>query len=323
MWKTCSGSMKACDIIETFRYQATHTAVYARYLELLGVDPQQVEIPENIPFLPIRFFKTHHIYNLTGQPQHIFTSSATTGMVPSRHPVDSLARYGKNVLDIFRFFYGEPGDYTILALLPSYLERTGSSLVYMMKELMERSSGKADGFYLYDRKALYLRLLDLARANRPVWLLGVSFALLDFSAEYTVRHPGLIVVETGGMKGRGDELSREELHGRISKGFPESQIHSEYGMAELFSQAYACGNDPFFRCPPCMQILIRNLQDPFLLQPHGARGGINIIDLANSHSCSFLETEDLGCRLSDGRFQVLGRIPDTERRGCNMLIDKP
>ena len=125
------------------------------------------------------------------------------------------------------------------------------------------------------------------------------------------------------MKGRGDELSREELHGRISKGFPESQIHSEYGMAELFSQAYACGNDPFFRCPPCMQILIRNLQDPFLLQPHGARGGINIIDLANSHSCSFLETEDLGCRLSDGRFQVLGRIPDTERRGCNMLIDKP
>ncbi|MDD2289066.1 MAG: acyltransferase [Bacteroidales bacterium] len=313
--------MKSYDLLELFRTQARHTAVYARYLELLGVDPLKVNFPDEIPFLPIRLFKTHKIYNAPGPHTHIFTSSATTGMVPSRHYVDSLERYGKNVLDIFRFFYGDPSRYTILALLPSYLERPGSSLVYMMQVLMEKSGTGADGFYLSNQEALYHRLLDLASRGKPVWLIGVAFALLDFVKKFTLRHPGLIVVETGGMKGRGTDLSREELHERLQAGFPASPIHSEYGMAELFSQAYACGDDLFFSCPPVMQVMIRNLQDPFSQEPDGSAGGINIIDLANTHSCSFIETEDLGFRIRGGQFQVLGRIPDAERRGCNMLID--
>jgi len=313
--------MKDCDIIDTFRYQAKHTQVYARYLDLLGVDPMQVNAPSSIPFLPIRFFKTHYVYNGRHPACEVFTSSATTGMVPSRHPVDSLERYAQNVLEIFRFFYGDPSQYTILALLPSYMERKGSSLVYMMQVLMEHDNASRDGFYLYNRQALYEHLLLLAAQKKPVWLMGVSFALLDFSAEFTVHHPGLTVVETGGMKGRGAELTRQTLHRRIKEGFPESPVHSEYGMAELFSQAYSCNRDHFFRCPPGMQVKIRNLQDPFTEEPDGHRGGINIIDLANRHSCSFIETEDLGFRLSDGRFQVLGRIPHAERRGCNMLID--
>ncbi len=313
--------MKDCDIIDTFRYQAKNTQVYARYLDLLGIDPLQVKSPSVIPFLPIRFFKTHDVYNGLKPAREVFTSSATTGMIPSRHPVDRLERYAKNVLEIFRYFYGDPSQYAILALLPSYLERKGSSLVYMMQVLMDQTNTSKDGFYLYNRQALYERLLALAAENKPVWLLGVSFALLDFAREFTVTHPGLTVVETGGMKGRGTEFTRQVLHRRLKEGFPQSPLHSEYGMAELFSQAYSCGEDYFFRCPPGMQVKIRNLQDPFMEEPDGYRGGINIIDLANRHSCSFIETEDLGFRLSDGRFQVLGRIPNAERRGCNMLID--
>lgn len=313
--------MKASDIITLFRHQAIHTAVYARYLELLETDPLQIAVPRQIPFLPIRFFKSHTVYNAPTPPESVFTSSATTGMTPSRHPVDSLARYKENSIGIFRQFYGDPEQYTILALLPSYLERPGSSLVTMMQALMEESGGRAEGFYLHNHKELYLRLQDLAREGRRVWLLGAAFALLDFAEAHKITHPDLIVVETGGMKGRGEELSREELHRRLKKGFPLSSIHSEYGMAELFSQAYACQEDGFFQCPPTMQVYIRDLQDPFAYLEDGLRGGVNIIDLANSHSCAFLETEDLGFRLPDGRFQILGRIPAAERRGCNMLID--
>ncbi len=321
MLKPCSSLMKNYDILELFRYQAKHTAIYARYLDLLEINPQKVNSPEEIPFLPIRFFKTHRVYNASCPPEHVFTSSATTGTVPSRHYVDSLDRYGKNVLDIFRFFYGDPSRYTILALLPSYLERPGSSLVYMMQVLMEKSGTGAGGFYLSDQEALYGRLLDLSTQGKPVWLIGAAFALLDFVDKFTLRHPGLIVVETGGMKGRGTELTREALHERLRGGFLDSPIHSEYGMAELFSQAYACSDDLFFSCPPSMRVLIRNLQDPFQMERDGSAGGINIIDLANTHSCSFIETEDLGFRIPGGKFQVLGRIPDAERRGCNMLID--
>mgnify|MGYP007112379854 FL=1 len=321
MLKACLKSMKNYEFLELFRYQAKHTAVYARYLELLGVDPLKVNFPADIPFLPIRFFKTHKVYNAPCLHTHIFSSSATTGMVPSRHYVDSLDRYGKNVLDIFRFFYGDPSRYTILALLPSYLERPGSSLVYMMQVLMDKSETGTDGFYLSDQEALYRRLLDLSARGKPVWLIGAAFALLDFVEKFTLPHPGLIVVETGGMKGRGTELTREALHERLRGGFPESPIHSEYGMAELFSQAYACSDGLLFSCPPSMQVMIRNLQDPFSPEPDGSAGGINIIDLANSHSCSFIETEDLGFRIPGGQFQVLGRIPDADRRGCNMLID--
>ncbi|NLA15907.1 MAG: acyl transferase [Bacteroidales bacterium] len=313
--------MKTCDILEVFRFQVAHTAVYGRYVELLGVDPLQVTSADRIPFLPIRFFKSHTVYNGAQPPEHVFTSSATTGMVPSRHPVDSLERYAQNVLDIFHLFYGDPSQYTILALLPSYLERPGSSLVYMMQVLMEKSSGKADGFYLYDHDRLYQRLQNLALKQKPVWLLGAAFALLDFAENRIIIHPQLTVVETGGMKGRGMDLSKESLHQCLKTSFPNSPVHSEYGMAELFSQAYACKEDFLFSCPPTMQVFIRDLQDPFRYVPDGMRGGINIIDLANVHSCSFIETEDLGFRMPDKRFQVLGRIPAAELRGCNMLTD--
>ena len=214
--------MKASDILEVFRFQAQHTAVYARYLELLGVDPLQITSPEFIPFLPIRFFKSHTVYNGSRPPEHVFTSSATTGMAPSHHPVDSLERYGQGVLDTFRLFYGNPSAYTILALLPSYMERPGSSLVYMMQVLMKKSSGKADGFYLHNKEDLYRHLQTLAAKGKPVWLLGAAFALLDFAETYTVTHPGLTVVETGGMKGKGVELSRETLHLRLKSGFPSA-----------------------------------------------------------------------------------------------------
>ena len=312
--------MKASDILEVFRFQAQHTAVYARYLELLGVDPLQITSPEFIPFLPIRFFKSHTVYNGSRPPEHVFTSSATTGMAPSHHPVDSLERYGQGVLDTFRLFYGNPSAYTILALLPSYMERPGSSLVYMMQVLMKKVAGKQT--VLPAQQGRFIPAFANSGCQRKARLVtGSCICLLDFAETYTVTHPGLTVVETGGMKGKGVELSRETLHLRLKSGFPSSPIHSEYSMAELFSQAYACEEDLYFRCPPSMQVFIRDLQDPFRYLKDGIRGGINITDLENRHSCSFIETEDLGLRLPDGRFQVLGRIPAAELRGCNMLID--
>jgi len=265
-------------------------------------------------------------------PQKTFTSSATTGMTPSRHPVADLSLYERSFSEGFRLQYGSPSDYAILALLPSYLEREGSSLVYMTENLMKQSANECNGYYLYNHTELYEMLCRLKDDGQKTILIGVSFALLDFVSglkldpALKMEFPDLIVVETGGMKGRGEELSREELHWRLKEGFGVDTIHSEYGMAELLSQAWSKGDGIFFT-PPWMKVLIRDLNNPFRLLSDGERGennnkrgGINIIDLANVYSCSFIETEDMGMTDPAGGFKIFGRIKNSELRGCNLLM---
>lgn len=307
--------------LEIFHRQAVRNPVYAKYLNLLDIHPEQVGSLEEIPFLPIRFFKSHYVYAASTPAECVFTSSATTGMTPSRHPVAHLSAYRESLLGTFRQFYGDPSDYVILGLLPSYLERSGSSLVYMVQTLMEQSGHPLNGYYLYDHDRLHATLAQCAATGQKVWLIGVSFALLDFAKNHHCPYSGITVIETGGMKGRGIELLRTDLHARLQTAFPAAAIHSEYSMAEMLSQAYCTDNDGYFACPPQLQVRIRDLQDPFSFLPDGVRGGLNIIDLANADSCAFIETEDTGVHRGDGHFCVLGRIPHAERRGCNMLID--
>lgn len=304
-----------------FHHQCTHNPVYAHYVRLIDIDPQRISKVEDIPCLPIRFFKTHRVYGATTEPQQIFTSSATTGMTPSKHFVAATALYEQSVLQGFTQCYGDPTRYVILALLPSYLERSGSSLVYMVQYLMEQSGRPENGFYLYNHQQLFDTMQQCAQRHLPIWLIGVSFALLDFAAHYHMDYEALTILETGGMKGRGQEISRDRLHAVLNQSFPAQPIHSEYGMAELLSQAYCTSVDQRFTCPPWMRVAVRNLQDPFAQEKDGIRGGINIIDLANVHSCSFIETEDLGMRFPNGQFAVEGRIPHAVRRGCNMLTE--
>ena len=256
-------------------------------------------------------------------PQKIFYSSSTTGQTPSRHCVLNISLYEKSFLGGFRQFYGKPEDYVILALLPSYLEREGSSLVYMADRLIKESGRPEGGYYLYDHDRLFSTLTELRQRGHRTLLLGVAFALLDFTEKYSLEGPNaswLTVMETGGMKGRREELSREELHRRLTEGFGLQAIHSEYGMCELLSQAYSKG-DGVFRTPDSMQIVIRDINDPFRAAAPGERGIINVIDLANRNSCSFIETEDVGRAWPDGSFTVEGRLKGAERRGCNMLIE--
>ena len=256
-------------------------------------------------------------------PQKIFYSSSTTGQTPSRHCVLDISLYEESFLGGFRQFYGEPEDYVILALLPSYLEREGSSLVYMADRLIRESGRPESGYYLYDHDRLFSTLTELRQRGQRTLLLGVAFALLDFTEKYSLEGPNdswLTVMETGGMKGRREELSREELHSRLSEGFGLQAIHSEYGMCELLSQAYSKG-DGVFRTPDWMRVIIRDINDPFRDAAPGERGIINIIDLANRNSCSFIETEDVGRVWPDGSFTVEGRLKGAERRGCNMLIE--
>ena len=305
--------------METFHFQAAECQVYAKYLRLLQIDPTQVQAPEQIPHLPIELFKTHFVYSGPEAPEITFTSSATTGMVPAQHPVACLALYQESFSRTFRQYIGPPSEYSLLALLPSYLERQGSSLVYMVDNLMQQARPAHSGYYLYNHEALYQKLCLLREEGLPALLIGVSFALLDFVQDFTLDFPALKIIETGGMKGRGLELSRPDLHQRLSAGFGTTQIYSEYGMAELLSQAYAL-EDGLFRTPPWMQVSIRDVHNPFSILPPGQRGGINIIDLANRYSCAFIETQDLGIAHPDQSFEVLGRIPYSELRGCNMLL---
>jgi len=306
--------------LETFRFQAQKCEVYRSYLALLEIDPTSVKDIREIPFLPVELFKTHTVYAGDLPPQHVFTSSATLGMHPSRHHVADLSLYEESFFGCFRQFFGPPEQYTVLALLPSYLERSGSSLVYMVNRLMEQSGAPDNGFYLYNHQQLYHRLCTLRTRQMPVILFGVSFALLDFIQTCNLSFPQLHVIETGGMKGRGIELSRANLHQRLSQGFGTPHIHSEYGMAELLSQAYAIEGERF-TAPLQMQVYIRDLHDPFYYLPCGQKGGVNVIDLANRYSCSFIETRDLGVLHPDQTFEILGRIPFSEIRGCNLLLD--
>jgi len=306
--------------LETFCFQANNCEVYKSYLDLLGVEPKHVTSVGEIPFLPIELFKTHTVYCGAHPAQHLFTSSATTGMAQAQHHIAHLSIYEESFTRAFRLFMDAPERYTILALLPSYAERQGSSLVYMVTQLMQQSGAPQNGFYLYNHAELFHHLITLRDQKKRTLLFGVAFALLDFIENYTIDFPDLEVVETGGMKGRGMELSRNDLHQKLKQGFGSRHIHSEYGMAELLSQAYAIEGSRFLT-PPWMRVLVRDFHDPFRLLPHGEKGGINIIDLANRYSCAFIETHDMGTLYADNSFELHGRIPFSELRGCNLLLD--
>jgi len=305
--------------LQTFQYQAKNCKVYADFIAGLHVDPAAVTSIQQIPFLPIEFFKGHSILSSTDDVQVTFTSSGTTGMITSSHYVTDVSWYEESFRKAFKLFYGDIKDYTVLALLPSYLERQGSSLIYMAQDLITQSNNPDSGFYLYNHADLARQLNKQQQAQKPTLLIGVTFALLDFVEQYQIDFPELIVMETGGMKGRRKEVIREELHNTLCKGFGVNAIHSEYGMTELLSQAYSKGFG-IFNCPPWMRIITRDTNDPLSIVTNGKAGGINIIDLANINSCSFIATQDLGKIYEDRSFEVLGRFDNADIRGCNLLI---
>lgn len=305
--------------IEVFRFQYAHNPVYKAWCDAIGRPNITVERIEDIPFLPISFFKTHKVVSFESDPVLEFTSSGTTGSEPSRHLVADTSLYEESFLKSFRLFYGEPSEYCFLALLPGYLERSGSSLVYMADKLIQLSNNPHSGFYLHQMEALQQKLTNLIAQNHKVMLLGVSFALLDLAEKFAMPLQNTIVMETGGMKGRRREMIREELHDELKKAFSLKTIHSEYGMTELFSQAYSVG-EGIFRCPPWMRVLLRDSNDPLDKSLTNRAGGINVIDLANVLSCSFIATEDLGRLHPDEGFEVLGRFDYSDTRGCNLMV---
>jgi phenylacetate-coenzyme A ligase PaaK-like adenylate-forming protein len=306
--------------MEVFRFQAAENPVYKAYLDHLGILTGSVKILDEIPFLPIELFKKHRVVSGDLDHEVIFESSGTTGDSTSKHYVCDLELYRRSFTSAFKLLYGDPTRYCILALLPSYLERQNSSLVYMANELIALSGHPGSGFYLDDFKGLINQLEKLGKEDQPTLLLGVSFALIDLADDFPLNLKNTIVVETGGMKGRREELTRTELHERLCIGFKLGSIHSEYGMTELLSQAYA-KNDGIFHSPPWMKVLIRDPYDPFSLMSRASSGGINIIDLANLYSCSFIATQDIGKITTDGGFEVLGRFDNSDIRGCNLMLE--
>ena len=302
------------EALRLFRHQAEHCAPYAEYVRLLGVEPSEVIRVEDIPMLPIEIFKSHKVYCGESEPQKVFTSSATTGMVPSCHYVEDLTLYEQAFTEAFRHFYGDERECSIYALLPSYLEREGSSLVYMAERLIAQSGG--GGFYLHDYEKL---LRDMSRDHNPKILLGVTYALLDLAENYAPKLENTVIMETGGMKGKRQELPKSELHKILCAAFGVERIHSEYGMAELLSQAYSFG-EGVFRTPKWMKVLVRDVNNPFARLASGRRGGLDIIDLANRSSCAFIATQDMGVRYEDGSFRIEGRISQSDIRGCNLLV---
>lgn len=305
---------------DIFRFQYETNPVCNEFSRLLRIDPSDLTSYKKIPFLPVSFFKDHEIISGKDlQIEKIFTSSGTTGTIPSRHLVSDMELYRESFSRSFRLFYGDPASYLILALLPGYLERQGSSLVYMLDCLINESKHNGSGFFLDDLKGLYEKLKNSEFDRRKTILFGASYALLDFAEKFPIDLSGAIIMETGGMKGRRKEMIREELHEVLCRRFNVEKIHSEYGMTELLSQAYSQGNG-IYRTPPWMKVLIRDTNDPLSYLPAGQTGGINIIDLANIHSCSFIATQDLGRLHEDGSFEVLGRFDDSDVRGCNLLV---
>lgn len=300
--------------LSVFYRQAEQCAPYREYLARIGVDPRSIKSVERIPFLPIRLFKLREVYCGEQPPEVVFTSSATTGMTPSRHPMASLALYERAFMEAFRSFYGDPAAWSLYALLPNYLQREGSSLVYMADRLIKACG--SGGFYLDQYEQL---IRDMAADEKPKILLGVSYALWNLAERHAPKLAKTIVMETGGMKGYREELPKEAFHKILCEGFGVEKIHSEYGMAELTSQAYSAGENRF-RCPKWMQVLVRDVNDPFDVSRKAGRGGLNIIDLANYYSCAFLQTEDVVRRHTDGSFEVEGRIDHSEIRGCNLLV---
>ena len=307
------------EAMKIFRHQAANNKVYSRFIDLLGLDINQVDRIQKIPFLPIEFFKSHEILSSEDPVEQVFTSSGTTGMMQSRHLVTDLKVYEKSFTKGFELFYGSLEDFTVLALLPGYLERKGSSLIYMVNDFIKKSNSKYSGFYLNELEALGDILIELDTRGEKVLLIGVTYALLDLIEKRNFHLQNAIIMETGGMKGKRKELVRSELHLLLSKGFGVTKIHSEYGMTELMSQAYSLGNG-IFETPPWMKVLIRDTEDPFQELTVGRTGGINVIDLANINSCSFIATQDLGRKVSENKFEILGRFDHSDIRGCNLMV---
>ena len=302
-----------------FRHQFENNKVYRSFCDLLYIHPSDIHSLEQIPFLPIQFFKNKKIISSLEEVQEVFTSSGTTGSITSKHYVTDIEFYKESYLKGFAHFYGNIEDYTVLALLPNYLERKGSSLIYMVADLIKRSKNKKSGFYLNNIDELAKKLIHLDKKGQKILLIGVSFALLDLIEKHKFQLKNTIVMETGGMKGRRKELVRDELHQILQNGFGVDAIHSEYGMTELLSQGYSKGNG-IFETPSWMRILTRDTEDALTILPTGKAGGINIIDLANYNSCSFLATQDLGKVHQNGTFEIIGRFDNSDIRGCNLMV---
>jgi phenylacetate-coenzyme A ligase PaaK-like adenylate-forming protein len=319
--------------LKVFRFQYENNLVYQEFCDFLKTDPHKVKSLRQIPFLPIQFFKSHEVVSNTTPIQETFTSSGTTSplapkgdkldkkVIPitSKHLVTDVTLYEESYRKGFSEFYGNIEDYVVLALLPSYLEREGSSLIYMVKDLIELSNHPESGFYLHNHDELIAKLITLDQAGQNVILIGVTFALLDLIERHQFQLQHTIIMETGGMKGKRKEMIREELHEQLCQGFGVSAIHSEYGMTELLSQAYSLGNG-VFECPSWIQILVRDTEDALTYIQDGKTGGINVIDLANINSCSFIATQDLGKKNPNNSFEVLGRFDNSDIRGCNLMV---
>lgn len=309
--------------LEIFRLQYQHSDIYNNYVDMLHVDPLTVDKLEDIPFLPIQFFKSNAVTTSNFAPEIIFESSGTTGENTSRHLVKKMSLYTESFMESFKLFYGRPEDWCIIGLLPGYLERQNSSLISMVDHLIKASDHPHGGFYLYDYEKLYQALVYNEIRKQRVLLIGVTFALVDFAEKHSMKLNHTTVMETGGMKGRRKEITREEVHTFLKQKLGVQNIHSEYGMTELLSQAYSKENG-LFRCPPWMKVLVREENDPFeiTVRPSTIKpsaGLINVIDLANIYSCCFIATDDVGKLYRDGSFEVLGRRDMSDMRGCSLL----
>jgi phenylacetate-coenzyme A ligase PaaK-like adenylate-forming protein len=305
--------------LDVFKHQFKNNKVYRSFCDLIHKHPSDVTKVEQIPFLPIQFFKTREVLSSLEEIDEIFTSSGTTGSITSKHFVTDINLYKESYLKGFVHFYGNIEEYAVLALLPNYLERNGSSLVFMVDDLIAKSKNSESGFYLNNIDELAKKLIYLEEKGQKILLIGVSFALLDLIEKHQFNLKNTIVMETGGMKGRRKELIRKELHQLLQKGFGVDEVHSEYGMTELLSQAYSKGSG-VFKTPPWMKILARDTEDALTILPSGKAGGINVIDLANYNSCSFIATQDLGKVHENETFEIIGRFDNSDIRGCNLMV---
>jgi len=308
--------------LAVFNFQYSQNSFYNQYCKTLHIDITTVDDIKKIPFLPIGFFKTHDIITTQFKPAIIFESSGTTQTINSRHLVKDIGLYEESFNKAFRLFYGEPSDWCIIALLPGYIERKNSSLVLMADKLIQQSNHPQSGFYLHDLQNLQTTLLQLEKQQQKTLLIGVTFALLDFAEQFPMHLQYTTIMETGGMKGRREEITRQEVHHILSENFKVNKIHSEYGMTELLSQAYSKG-DGIFNCPPWMKVLLREEDDPFSVKGadknNPISGAVNVIDLANIYSCSFIATDDAGKLYPDESFEIMGRLDNSDIRGCSLL----
>ena len=307
--------------LRVFAYQYKNNEVYNQFCNALNVEPSEIRDISQIPFLPVSLFKTRKIITTSFKPEIIFKSSGTTGTVSSKHYVKNIRIYKESFLRGFSKFYGPVHDWCIIGLLPSYLEREDSSLVYMVNELVKQSEDPESGFYLYELEKLKETLQNNEKERKRTFLIGVTYALLDFAERFPMRLKYTTLVETGGMKGRRDELTREEVHSILAKQLGVNAIHSEYGLTELLSQAWSYEKG-LFQSPPWMKVLIRSEDDPFNIIGNSGdvvRGAINIIDLANYYSCSFIATDDIGTLFPDGSFTIDGRLDNSDIRGCGLM----